>query len=160
MKTLSQLQNEAIERFEIEFGVGYLWENTPAKQNKNLKKMKKFLKTELQTIVKESFKNTRVEESELIEKLAEIEHTRWANWQKYFFSRCQVKPQSQVDGMDDRYVYLALLKTDYERWNEQIKTEYFLLSDLEKESDRKEARISLNQALSDKHNKEQDWINN
>lgn len=58
MKTLSHLQNEAIERLT------QLWEFTLLKDpDRTLKEdMIPFLKTELQTIVKESFKNTRVEE--------------------------------------------------------------------------------------------------
>lgn len=77
---------------------------------------------------------------EFIEKGADIEHDRWAKWQKYFFSKCQIKPQSEVGGMDDRYVYLALPKDLYERWNRQIETKYSDLSEQEKESDRVEVR--------------------
>ena len=39
---------------------------------------------------------------EFVEKGANLEHERWSGWQSYFFSKCQVKPQSQVNGMDDR----------------------------------------------------------
>lgn len=31
---------------------------------------------------------------EFIEKGADLEHERWSSWQSYFFSKCQVKPQS------------------------------------------------------------------
>lgn len=72
MKTLSHLQNEAIERFEkawvtsygkIIYGeTGFLTTDAgePFRIEKDL--VRDFLKTELETIVKESFKNTRVEE--------------------------------------------------------------------------------------------------
>jgi hypothetical protein len=123
----------------------------------NLDGIKNFLKTELENIVKESFKNTRVEERELIEKLADIEHTRWSKWQEYFFSKCLFKKDV---GFDDRYVYFALSKDLYERWVRQINTSYAELSEAEKESDRKEARISLNQTLSDKQEKENQFLNN
>lgn len=80
---------------------------------------------------------------EFIEKGADLEHERWSGWQSYFFSKCQVKPQSQVGGMDDRYVYFALPKDLYERWGRQMNTPYSELSEQEKESDRKEVRQYL-----------------
>ena len=64
MKTLSHLQNEAIERFEKEFikkteHLSQKWyQLTPDTRLV----FKEILKAELETIVKESFKNTRVEE--------------------------------------------------------------------------------------------------
>lgn len=79
----------------------------------------------------------------MMEKFAALEHERWAKWQKYFFSKCQIKPQSQVNGMDDRYVYLALPKDLYERWLKQIETPYSELSEQEKESDREQVRPYL-----------------
>ena len=79
-------------------------------------------------------------EEEFIEKSAYLEHERWSKWQSYFFSKCSVKPQSQVNGMDDRYVYLALPKDLYERWVRQMNTSYNELSEQEKESDRLEVR--------------------
>jgi hypothetical protein len=79
-------------------------------------------------------------EEEFIEKGADLEHERWSKWQSYFFSKCSVKPQSQVNGMDDRYVYLALPKDLYERWVRQMNTIYTDLSEQEKESDRLEVR--------------------
>jgi len=87
---------------------------------------------------KETFGNTL--EEEFIEKGAYLEHDRWSKWQSYFFSKCSVKPQSQVNGMDDRYVYLALPKDLYERWVRQMDTSYTDLSEQEKEYDRIEVR--------------------
>lgn len=78
--------------------------------------------------------------SEFIEKGADLEHDRWARWQKYFFSKCLLKPQSEVNGLDDRFIYFALSKDLYTRWNKQIETSYQYLSEEEKESDRKETR--------------------
>lgn len=75
MKTLSHLQNEAIERFEkawvtsygkIIYGeTGFLTTDAgePFRIEKDL--VRDFLKTELTKIVKESFKNTGVEEKEM-----------------------------------------------------------------------------------------------
>jgi len=74
MKTLSQLQNEAIERFEkLKNGEMTRVECEGVGDNNGFYEIKKkqvtwddvenFLKTELEKIVKESFKNTRVEEA-------------------------------------------------------------------------------------------------
>lgn len=63
MKTLSHLQNEAIERFEKQFAC--VKETDQHYYNPWLPDVKNFLKIELETIVKESFKNTRVEEKEM-----------------------------------------------------------------------------------------------
>lgn len=70
MKTLSHLQNEAIERFnqklelrEEKGGFTYLYEG---RDELSSEAIKNFLKTELETIVKESFKNTRVEKDRAI----------------------------------------------------------------------------------------------
>lgn len=82
-------------------------------------------------------------EREFIEKGADLEHDRWAKWQKYFFSKCLIKPQHEVGGQDDRFVYFALPKDLYERWNRQIDTPYIDLSEQEKESDREQVRPYL-----------------
>jgi hypothetical protein len=75
-----------------------------------------------------------------VENGAEIEHTRWSKWQSYFFSKCEIKPQGHVGGMDDRYMYFALSNDLYQRWVRQINTPYSELSEEEKESDRREVR--------------------
>lgn len=58
---------------------------------------------------------------ELIEKLAAIEHERWARWHRY-----------AVNNWSPAMI---------ERWNRQAETPYEALSELEKESDRAEVRI-------------------
>jgi len=63
----------------------------------------------------------------LIEKLAEIEHQRWSDWQAYLFS----KSEWTKDG------YL-MPKELCKHWQRQIDTPYSKLSEREKESDRKE----------------------
>lgn len=108
---------------------------------------------EITNIVKESFKNTRVVEEELIEKLADIEHTRWSKWQEYVFSKMKREVINDIE-----YHYLP--NEFYQRWARQIDTPYTELSEAEKESDRKEARISLNQALSEKQEMENQFLNN
>lgn len=96
-------------------------------------------------------------EKNFIEIGADIEHTRWSKWQKYFFSKCLIKPQGQVGGMDDRFVYFALPKDLYERWNRQIETAYGDLSETEKESDRAETRNYLMLIKSILISKEKQW---
>ena len=71
MKTLSHLIQEAEERFakklelrEDKGGFTYLYEG---RDELSSEAIKNFLKTELTNIVKESFKNARVEEKEMLE---------------------------------------------------------------------------------------------
>jgi hypothetical protein len=65
---------------------------------------------------------------ELIDQLAAIEHERWADWQRYFFSKCErngdgslTVPAGYVDALE-----------------KQIRTSYNDLSDEERASDRGE----------------------
>lgn len=66
---------------------------------------------------------------EIIEKLANYEHDRWSRWQKHLFSKCL----KNEDGS------MTIPKEFVDRWNRQINTNYFNLSNQEQESDRKEA---------------------
>lgn len=70
-----------------------------------------------------------------IEKGADIEHTRWANWQKYIHSKLQ-KDINEPD-------HFRLPTFYWERWERQINTPYSKLSEAEKESDRSEVRSYL-----------------
>ena len=65
---------------------------------------------------------------EMIEKLSDIEHDRWCNWQRYLHSCC-IKNE---DGS------LTIPKILVERWEYEINTKYNNLPDNIKESDRKE----------------------
>ena len=73
----------------------------------------------------------------LIEKLAEIEHERWAHWQSYLHSKCT----RNEDGS------LTIPKELVERWNTQIETNYFDLTEEEKESDREQVMKYLDYIL-------------
>lgn len=70
---------------------------------------------------------------EILEELADNEHSRWANWQKYVHSKC-IKNK---DGS------LTIPKEYVDHWNYEINTEYKDLPENIKESDRKEARKIL-----------------
>lgn len=67
-------------------------------------------------------------EQKLKEKLAAIEHERWADWQKWMHKR--MKPHD-----DPMRGEMCMDEEDYERWERQIKTPYAELSDEEKASD-------------------------
>lgn len=69
----------------------------------------------------------------LVEKLADIEHQRWSDWQKYLHGMCDKLP----DGG------LKILNGHVDRWNRQIKTGYENLTETEKESDREQVRRYL-----------------
>lgn len=65
---------------------------------------------------------------ELIEKLAEIEHTRWAEWQAYLHGKCTRNPDGSLTIPAG---YVAALER-------QIATPYADLSEREKQGDRDE----------------------
>ena len=71
--------------------------------------------------------NLSKKEIELMEKLADIEHQRWADWQAYLHSKCSRIP----DG-------LLISKSNVVHWEHQIKTDYKDLSEQEKDSDREQ----------------------
>ncbi len=67
---------------------------------------------------------------ELKEKLAAIEHQRWSDWMRYLFT----KGTLNQDGS------FTILKGSVEHWTIQMNTDYEMLSEPEKESDRKEVK--------------------
>jgi len=69
----------------------------------------------------------------LIEKLAAVEHARWAHWQRYVHSKALRQP-------DGSLVLPAALVAQWER---QIATDYPDLDDKEKASDREQVRQYL-----------------
>lgn len=68
-------------------------------------------------------------ELELRERLSEYAHAAWSGWIDYMFSK----------GTRDEDGGLRLPRWAVERWERQSVTEYALLSENEKESDRQEA---------------------
>lgn len=66
--------------------------------------------------------------NDLREKLAAIEHERWAHWQAYLHAQCERQP-------DGSLVIPAALVAHWER---QIATPYEQLTEREKDSDRTE----------------------
>jgi hypothetical protein len=77
---------------------------------------------------------TPEQEKLLIEVLADIEHQRWADWQKHL--------HEISDKNDDGSIRLNPL--DVQRWEMQINTHYNNLSEEEKESDREQVKRYLN----------------
>ena len=74
-----------------------------------------------------------LEDDRAIDRLAAVEHERWAHWQQYMHDQCE----RQDDGS---LVIPALLVT---RWEEQIRTPYAELSPEAQESDREQVRRYL-----------------
>lgn len=70
---------------------------------------------------------------DLIERLAAVEHERWASWQRYVHDHCERQP-------DGSLVIPAELAS---RWEMQIETMYAELSELEKDSDREQVHRYL-----------------
>ena len=69
----------------------------------------------------------------LLEKLASIEHERWAHWQEYLHAQCH----RTEDGS------LVIPAELAERWANQIATAYEDLSESEKASDREQVQRYL-----------------
>jgi len=69
----------------------------------------------------------------ITDELAEVEHERWAHWQKHMHS----KGKRQADGS------LILPAASVQRWERQIDTPYAALTESEKESDRDQVRKYL-----------------
>ena len=69
----------------------------------------------------------------LMERLAAIEHERWAHWQRYMHSKGIMNP----DGSR------ILPKEFIARWERQLSTPYGELQEAEKESDREQVRKYL-----------------
>jgi len=73
-------------------------------------------------------------EEEFIEKGADLEHQRWAKWQKYMHSK--ILPSAYDEIME---IGTELIN----HWNRQINTPYSELTEKEKESDRAEVKQYL-----------------
>lgn len=73
-------------------------------------------------------------EDNFIEKAAQLEHIRWAKWQNYLHSFLSWNIALEAWVLPHVWKY---------RWQMQINTPYQMLSEKEKESDRKEARAYL-----------------
>jgi hypothetical protein len=79
-------------------------------------------------------KHLMIKLSELLEKLASIEHERWAHWQRYLHSQCT--PVGN-DGA-------LLIPSDLvHRWEAEMRTPYSELTEEQKESDRQQVRRYL-----------------
>ena len=82
-------------------------------------------------------KEDKINSSELMEVLADIEHKRWSGWQEYLHSLC-VKNE---DGS------LTIPKERVDWWNKEIETPYCDLEERLKEYDRDEVRKTLSAIL-------------
>lgn len=69
---------------------------------------------------------------ELIERLADIEHQRWAGWQEYLHSKAGPDPTHSGQGA------LLLMPEDVAHWKRLIATDYADLPEHSKQADRDE----------------------
>jgi hypothetical protein len=74
-------------------------------------------------------------DEELIEKLADIEHQRWADWQNYVHQK--LKYRERIN-QGERTAWYVLDPIWYERWEKLIDQDYSELSEKEKDSDREQ----------------------
>lgn len=74
-----------------------------------------------------------LERSQTIERLAAIEHERWAHWQRYLHGQCERREDGAL-----------IIPADLaDRWARQVKTPYSQLSEQEKESDKEQVHKYL-----------------
>ena len=74
-----------------------------------------------------------------VEVGADLEHSRWARWQAYMFSK-MTEEEKFEEGIHFKTGNYILRKELVDRWFRQINTKYADLPESEKESDRKETR--------------------
>ena len=74
------------------------------------------------------------QDKELREKLAAIEHQRWADWQRYVHSLCYENKGIGGELTGELTIPSELVR----RWERQIETPYHELSEKEKDSDREQ----------------------
>lgn len=65
-------------------------------------------------------------QTELIERLADAEHTRWSHWMSYLFSKCEKQPDGSM----------LIPSNLVEHWQNEIDTPYSDLTERYKQSDR------------------------
>ena len=70
---------------------------------------------------------------ELYERLAEVEHERWADWQKYIMSDVFKIVNNEYD-----IITLSMPIKQWEEWERLVNTRYKKLTDKEKNSDREQ----------------------
>ena len=75
----------------------------------------------------------RLGDDHAVDRLAAVEHERWAHWQRYLHDQCERRD-------DGSLVIPAELVF---RWEQQIRTPYADLSPVEQESDREQVRRYL-----------------
>lgn len=79
-----------------------------------------------------------IEEQDIIEHFANLEHERWSKWQKYLHSK--MFKSFDYDGIET----FQLPKDLIIHWERQINTPYADLSEQEKQSDRNEVMPYVN----------------
>lgn len=82
---------------------------------------------------------------EFIEKGADLEHSRWAKWQKYLHSLCSAHTINSLNSVTKQYEDiqtggLVIHKDRVQHWERQIATPYSELTEKEKEYDRVETK--------------------
>jgi len=76
--------------------------------------------------------------NELREHLAKVQHDIWSHWMQYMFTQGEYKKSSEnSEGRTTRAWIMPPGKVVH--WQRQMKTEYFDLTDKERESDRHQA---------------------
>ena len=89
----------------------------------------------MSNIIMSNIENTNWQDN-FVEKGADLEHDRWARWQKHIMENSF----SIIDDYDSSEITLKIPKEWWENWQRQITTSYSELSEEDKEKDRDETR--------------------
>ena len=73
----------------------------------------------------------------MVEALAEYAHNAWAGWLRYMFEKADIRTKPIVSNLE------VVFEPYPTRWWRQMHTSYAELPEVEKESDREEARKIL-----------------
>lgn len=87
---------------------------------------------------RESNQTKNQQATEFRELLADVQHDIWSHWMKYMFSQGSFTTHMSFNDKPDSITW-TMPSDKVERWQRQMETDYFDLTEKERESDREQA---------------------